>query len=123
MSTPTETPTPATPSPYALLCGGESVVVTFRDGTTETVIVNLMSLRQLQGYISGIENVSDLVELACKKPKGWADELMPDSALKLDEVARRLNDPTLDRLIERQMVAIQKLKPMMSKLGALTSST
>lgn len=122
MNHPTEPKSPVT-SPHALLCGGENITVAYMDGQTETVLVRLMTLRELQSYIVGIENVSDLIELACKKPKGWADDLMPQSALAVDEVARRLNDPTLDRLIERQVSAVQRMKPMMQKLTVLASST
>lgn len=122
-SQPNPAPAPEPVSPMTILTGGEQLVAKLRDGTTETVTVRLMTMRELQGYITGIDDISAFVEMACKKPAGWADNLTPDSLFDLDEVTRRLNDPILDRLIQRQVNAVQKMRPMAAKLASLGSTT
>jgi hypothetical protein len=118
-------PTPSTEpaAPLTILAGGEQHAAALRDGTSETVTVRLMTMRELQGYLNGIDDISAFVELACAKPTGWADKLAPDSLFALDEAVRRLNDPILDRLIQRQVSAVQKMRPMAAKLAALGSTT
>ena len=116
-------PNPPSTPPMTILSGGERYNAVMRDGTTETVTVRMMTIRELQGYISGIDDVSSFVEMACAKPTGWADTVFPDSLFALDEAARALNDPILDRLILRQVSAVQKMKPMMQNLASLASTT
>jgi hypothetical protein len=106
-----------------ILSGGQQHSAVMRDGTTEAVTVRLMTLRELQGYIAGIDDLSSFVEMACAKPKGWSDGVSPDSLFTLDEAARALNDPILDRLIRRQVSAVQKMKTMMQNLTSLGSTT
>lgn len=109
-----------TAAPLTILTGGELISVNMRDGSTQGVVVRLMTMRELQGYMTGLDDISGFIELACAKPKGWADELAPQSVFDVDEAARRLNDPTLDRLIQRQVSAVQMMKPMLARLGSLT---
>ena len=106
----------------AILLGKQDVVVTLRDGTKETVSVSVLSIRKIQDYMLLQDSLADTIELVCAKEKGWADTLTLESAFELDEIARKLNDPFLEKFIQRQMNAIAKMKPMHQKVTDQVSS-
>jgi hypothetical protein len=106
----------------ALVSGGEEIAITLADGKREALYVPLVPLRHAMKYVTLMENQSDFIEFACKKPEGWADTLTDDSAYAVDAKVKALNDPRIDRYMERQSVTVASLTPLAKKAKALEKS-
>jgi hypothetical protein len=102
--------------------GGSHVTVTKLDGTLETVFVRIVPLSQMVRYASTLDNICELVELVCEKPKGWADTIAVDDALRLDEEVRRLNDPIMGRVAKRQQTVAGHIVEISKGLDVLMKS-
>lgn len=108
--------------PLTTLLGGEPVTVTMRDGSQETVNLNVITIRQIPAFADALGDECSLIEMVTGKDPAWVDSLTPGSHADLVEKGRELNDPLLESWMERQMKttgwAEGKLLPLMQKLSA-----
>lgn len=106
----------------AVVNGGTEIEVKTIDGKSEKVKVRLVPVRQFDDYMKVVFDQPAFVEFVTGKDKGWADNLTDESMSAIDEMGRKLNDPRLDRHLDRQMAVVNQAKPMAEKAGALTRS-
>jgi hypothetical protein len=102
--------------------GGVDQSVVFKDGTSEAVKVKLVPFRQASNYLENVGDPAKLVEFVCGKPEGWSDNLTDDCVFEIDRIAREINDPRIDRWLERQAQVVETMKPKMARLSGQISS-
>jgi hypothetical protein len=100
--------------PLVLINGASKILAKFNDGHTEEVVVNLIPISKVIDYLNIIAEPEKFVEFVTGKSPGWADTLTDDSIWEIDELARAMNDPRIDRYARRQKVTVERLKPIMS---------
>jgi hypothetical protein len=111
------------PLAATIIAGSQPLIVEYREGAKEQVNVILVPLSKAGKYIENAGNFSAFVEMACGKDEGWADTLTDDSAYAVDELFRKLNDPRIDRYVQRQTAAVGTMLKMAEKFGASTTSS
>jgi hypothetical protein len=96
--------TPADPpvSQTTKALGFEPVPVTFRDGTTGTVNVRTITIREVHKFLDMLQEEADLVEFLTLQEKGWDDKLLPASHELLIERGFALNHPICEGYWNRQ---------------------
>lgn len=104
------------------ILGGEETTVTMRDGSQETVKVNVITIRQIPAFADSLADECTLVEMVTGKDSKWVDQLHPESHAVLVGKGVELNRPLLESWMERQLKTTEwatgKLVPMMQKLSA-----
>src|SRR3954463_9053153 len=60
------------------LLGGVDYSATKLDGSTETVRIRQLPIKQFPTYLTVLEDEPKMVELLCDKPEGWSDSLTPE---------------------------------------------
>lgn len=84
-----------------ILAGGVELPVELRDGSTQTVKVQQLSIRNLEKWVNLMGREPEQVELCCSQDEGWADSVVTTDYEKLVDLMERLNRPTLDRWMVR----------------------
>ncbi len=93
-----------------VISGGKPIIVTKRDGSNENVSVRLIKVSEVQKYLELTPTLGAFVEFCTGKPAGWADDLGEDSLFRIDEEARKMNDPFIERWFRRQREIMGQLK-------------
>jgi hypothetical protein len=93
------------------LIGGRDVVAKFLDGSTETVRIQQFKIRRMDEYLKTIDDEPARIELAADKPKGWADNLTPDSHTELLAATEGLNADTFFAWLRRRVERQERLAP------------
>lgn len=73
------------------LLGGASHDITLADGTTATVKVRQIRLKEYEAAARIADQEFRLVELVCDQPAGWVETVSPESYELLATEMRRLN--------------------------------
>lgn len=93
--------------------GGVEMTAVKDDGSTETVKVRQLKLRQSQAYLTLAQanDEAGMIELFCDKPQNWADSLTPDSQQNLLETGEKLNRDFMLCSAARRVERREKLAP------------
>lgn len=87
------------------LAGGRDFQVTYLDGSTETVQIRQLPVREFERYLAKLDDECGVAEMLCLKEPGWADRLHPETLGALvtagEEVNRCYFLPWLQRRAER----------------------
>ena len=86
----------------AAAIGGTEMIANLHDGSTETVRVRELPIRDMPTYLMVSNDEAQSVELFCDRPKGWASRLTRASHEALVTEGERLNLDFLRRYAERQ---------------------
>ena len=105
----------------AALLGGQEVTAALIDGSTETVKVRQLPIRQLQKFMALMGDEAAMVELVCDKPNGWADSLSIDSFEAIAALAWKINHPTFERQVLRLQEKGLAVQPLVKKIEAMNS--
>ena len=105
-----------------VVAGGKSFSVIFSDGTSAVAFVPLVPLRSAQRYLELQGDPNELIEEFIKCPisgntENWTDSLNDDSLFALDAELRAINDPRIDRWLDRQAKVVEVLKPKMERMA------
>jgi hypothetical protein len=86
------------------IAGGVEFEVTLLDGTKETVKVRQIPISKLKNFITtaSFGNMAEEIDLYCDKQNGWADSLMPDSAIAVAKKGQEINHPFLKAWFDHQ---------------------
>lgn len=106
-----------------LINGGMEITVTLKTGAKETVKVLLVPLSKASRYVEFIDDLTLFTELVTAKPAGWADTLEDDSVYEIDELAKKLNDPRIDRFLQRQLKTVERMAPTAQAMRKAVAST
>ena len=93
------------------MLGGVSMAVNFRDGTSDSVFIRQLAIREYDGYLRVFDNETETIELVLKKEPGWADLLTPESHAALMDQIQELNLPFLAGWAQRRMARGKALQP------------
>ena len=93
------------------LLGGASHEITLADGTTITVKVRQIRLKEYEAAGSIADQEFRLVELVCDQPAGWVETVSPDSFELLATEMRRLNPSFFAWLVRKQADLYRKTPP------------
>jgi len=102
--------TPTTDSVAALI-GSKECLVTYRDGRTETVRVNALSVRDFKIYLDKLDDESGRIEMATGKPDKWADILTPSAHEDILAAVEEMNDPGFFAWLRRRVQRQERLAP------------
>jgi len=106
----------------AILTGGESATVTLQGGSTETVTVRLLTIKEFPDYLRLVDDEERLAEFICDKPEGWAETLTVDSLLDIAEKAHALNFKNACRWGQRRAQINEALLPIAARGQAIQSA-
>ena len=97
----------------------------FNDGETEDVKVRQLTIREVEdpSFVYTISSEAAFLELACDKPKGWADGLTEDSHLALHYIAHTLNRPIWLQRKNRSDDLVNAMKAAMPELAEPISTS
>lgn len=119
------TPANTTVPPEVMLAGGISASARLLDGTAESVLVKLCTIRMVPKFLALMDKEAELLEFICAKPEGWADKLTPESSEELLEKALELNRPIIAGFVNRQAklakFGVGALAPLAEQMKAMTS--
>ena len=93
------------------LLGGQEINVTHLDGTTETVKVRQLPIKDMPRYMACFEDEEKTVELFCAKPSGWAETLTRESFEEIITTGEALNLDFLERHAKRSQARREKVMP------------
>lgn len=99
------------PSSSATALGGDLVPVTYKDGSTGSVLVRELEIDPgLLTFMGLAIKEAECVEFACDRPAGWAATLKPTSLLDLHEKALALNFTNAERWAQNRLRVVQNLQ-------------
>lgn len=100
------------PTPTEVLLGGiPDHTVTLWDGTTETVSIRMLPVREYEAFARVLENEPRMAEIMCGKPEGWGDTLRPDSLGEIVTQGERLNADFFVPWFRRRAERMERLVP------------
>lgn len=102
----------STSSEQAVLSGGTPLTVSHTDGTTETVHVRLLKIREFPDYLRLTDQEEQLAEFLCQKPEGWGSSLSVDSLLDICDKGHELNFSNACRWGQRRANINEALLPI-----------
>ena len=100
-----------TSTSLSTVLGGVHLAASFRDGTTETVLVRELPVRELPAYLLILDDEAATIELFCGKPAGWTDKITNSSALEILTAGEEANLSFLGRFLARRMARQKKAIP------------
>jgi len=91
------------PDSFAILLGGNEILVTRQDGRTETVKVLKLPIKQFPALLKAITGSEEQqAEVYCGQPSGWAETLDRESMEKVIIEGEELNVSFFERWYQRQ---------------------
>ena len=112
-----------TPTPMAVILGGQDYVAKMRDGTEEPVTIRQLTVREIsKKWLMVSTDEAGQVELYCGKDEGWDDKLTIESHEEIVRIGGDLNRPMIARWGERRRADLVELQSM-TKGIALPSPT
>lgn len=102
----------STSSEQAVLTGGASLIVSHTDGTTETVTVRLLKIREFPDYLRLTDQEEALAAFLCGKDEAWAQVLTVDSLLDICDKGHELNFSNACRWGQRRANINEALLPI-----------
>src|SRR5688572_11114890 len=103
--------TPTAKNSIATLCGGIDYTATKRDGSSETVQILQLPIKQFPAYSKVLTDEPALVDLLTGKPKGWSETLTNESFEQIVQEGKKLNADFFERWLRRQFETQEKLTP------------
>ena len=95
-----------------IITGGTPIEVQHLDGSTETVTIALLKIKQFPEYLQKLEDEEALAEFLCGKPEGWSQTLDVDTILKICEKGHDLNFKNACRWGQRRASINEGLLPI-----------
>jgi hypothetical protein len=100
------------PSPNEILRGGIAEhPAHLWDGTTETVSIRMLPVREYESFARVLENEPRMAEILCGRPEGWGDTLRPDSLGEIITQGERLNADFFVPWFRRRAERMERLVP------------
>ena len=93
------------------ITGGRDIVAKYQDGTTETVRIKQVSIRQMDKYLATIDDEPGRIEFSVGKDAGWADKLTLESHTELIEAVEDVNSNSFFGWLRRRIARQEKLAP------------
>jgi hypothetical protein len=106
----------------AILTGGASVALRKNDGSSESVNVRLLKIREFPDYLRLVDDEEKLAEFLCDKPNGWAESLEVDSLLDICDKGHELNFTNACRWGQRRAKLNEALLPIATSGQAIQSA-
>ena len=106
----------------AILTGGASVVLKKNDGSSESVTVRLLKIREFPDYLRLVDDEEKLAEFLCDKPEGWAESLDVESLLDICDKGHELNFTNACRWGQRRAKLNEALLPIAASGQAIQSA-
>lgn len=82
--------------------GGRVIIVMFRDGGTEEVLVRQLPVKLFAEYAQRIDDEELQVEMFCDKPAGWAATLTVESHEEVVAIGEEVNNAAFFRWCGRR---------------------
>ncbi len=95
--------------PTLVALGGADLLVTFRDGRTETVKVRILEIVHFPRYLAAVMQDLTCADLVCGQAPGWSEQLSTTSVLDINDKAYELNFTNARRYYERRASLMEKL--------------
>lgn len=102
----------STSSEQAILTGGAPITVSHVDGTTETVTVRLLKIREFSDYLRLTDQEEGLAAFLCGKDEAWTQMLSVDSLLDICDKGHELNFNNACRWGQRRANINEALLPI-----------
>ena len=105
-------PNSTSTSEQAILSGGAQLTVTHVDGSSETVTVRLLKIREFPEYLRLTDQEEGLAAFLCDKDDSWAESLCVDSLLDVCDKGHELNFSNACRWGQRRANINEALLPI-----------
>ncbi|HEY3857364.1 MAG TPA: hypothetical protein VGO67_23510 [Verrucomicrobiae bacterium] len=87
------------------------VSITLADGSTETVQVKELGLKDMKNYLSIIDDEEKIIALCTGKPDNWVQALPLDSAVKIAEADLEVNGEFFQGWMVRRILRLERMHP------------
>lgn len=94
-----------------ILAGGKEILALLTDGSTETVKVRCLAVREFPKWLEILDDEPARIEFVCSRDKGWADKLTQHTHEEIVAVMEELNDPGFFAWLRRRVVRQERLAP------------
>jgi hypothetical protein len=101
-----------------ILAGGTNVTVKLLEGSTDTIFVRQLAVKEYGALADVMDDEIGQVALFTGKPKEWAERLSPQSHHELMTAAWRLNGDFFWGWFERRLATMQRLPEKLLGLSA-----
>lgn len=91
------------------LTDGTAIIVTKKDGSTESVKVLDLAVEKLPDLLAGLNDMPLQIEIYCGKEKGWAAQLTKQSQREVATLGDKVNMDFFDWWLGRQTAWADKL--------------
>lgn len=105
-------PNSTSTSEQAILTGGAQLNVTHVDGSSGTVTVRLLKIREFPEYLRLTDQEEGLAAFLCDKDDAWAESLCVDSLLDICDKGHELNFNNACRWGQRRANINEALLPI-----------
>ena len=106
---------------HSILNGGVSVDLKKNDGSSESVNVRLLKIKEFPDYLRLVDDEEVLAEFLCGKESGWAQTLAVEDILNICEKGHELNFKNACRWGQRRANLNEALLPIASSGVAIQS--
>ncbi|MEE4212847.1 MAG: hypothetical protein V2I43_26675 [Parvularcula sp.] len=96
----------------AIIQGGAPLEIHYTDGTTETVNVRLLKIREFPDYLRLVDNEPELADFLCSREAGWSENLTTGSLLDICDKGHELNFENACRWGQRRANLNEALLPI-----------
>ena len=113
---------PTGPTKAETLRGNVTITVELNDGTWQPVIVRQLPIREMERWLSIIDDEPAVAELFASQPEGWSELLPPESIERIVVEGERLNRDFFGRWLDRRTARKEWLAPVLARNAALQGS-
>lgn len=87
------------------------MTVTKLDGSTETVFVRVLPVRDFPRLLGSLEDEPAMAEVFCDQPSGWAGQLNLESLEAVVLKGEKLNEDFFSRWAQRRLARQERIMP------------
>lgn len=113
---------PSEPTKAETLRGGQHVAVTLSDGTTETVLVRQLPVKDFEAWLAALDDEPRVVALLCERDACWVELLTNESIEAIVTTGERLNRGFFERWLQRRTARKEWLAPILARNAAVVGS-
>lgn len=110
------------PTKADTLRGGQSIIVTFDDGSTESVFVRQLPVKDFEAWLGALDDEPRVAALLCERDSCWVDRLTNESLEAIVTTGERLNRDFFERWLQRRTARKEWLAPLLARNAAVVAT-
>lgn len=110
------------PTKADTLRGGQIIIVTFDDGSTESVFVRQLPVKDFEAWLGALDDEPRVVALLCGRDACWVDRLTNESMEAIVTTGERLNRDFFERWLQRRTARKEWLAPLLARNAAVVAT-